>query len=69
MDELKLSMWTSFFIDLSPEDTLGELADAGWRHAELSDEHSAALLGLPPPEAVGSAFRPVSYTHLTLPTN
>ena len=60
MDELKLSMWTSFFIDLSPEDTLGELADAGWRHAELSDEHSAALLGRGQPEAVGSAFRRVA---------
>ena len=57
MDDLKLSMWTSFLIDLSPEDTLSELADAGWRYTELSDEHSQALLERGEPEAVGKAFR------------
>ena len=57
MDNLKLSMWTSFLIDLSPEDTLRELADAGWRCTELSDEHSQALLERGEPEAVGKAFR------------
>ena len=42
--EDRLSMWTSFFMDLSPEDALRELARAGWPCAELSDEHSRALL-------------------------
>ncbi|HPD13728.1 MAG TPA: sugar phosphate isomerase/epimerase [Planctomycetota bacterium] len=56
-DELKLSMWTSFFIDLSPEDALRELARAGWRYAELSDEHGKALLERGDPAAVGGAFR------------
>ena len=55
--EPKLSMWTSFFIDLSPEQTLGELAAAGWHYAELSDEHGHALLDRGAPEAVGREFR------------
>jgi len=50
-------MWTSFFVDLSPEDALGELAHAGWRSAELSDEHSKALLERGGPHSVGEAFR------------
>jgi len=53
----KLSMWTSFFIDLSPEGALEELARAGWHHAELSDEHSRALLERGAPDLVGEAFR------------
>ena len=28
--EQKVSMWTSFFMDLSPEDALRELSRAGW---------------------------------------
>lgn len=55
--DLKLSMWTSFFIDLSPEDALRELAHAGLHHAELSDEHSKALLDRGDPAAAGRAFR------------
>ncbi|MBM4042838.1 MAG: sugar phosphate isomerase/epimerase [Planctomycetes bacterium] len=53
----KLSMWTSFFIDLSPEDALREQAAAGWRFAELSDEHSKALLERGDPAHTGAAFR------------
>lgn len=57
MAELKLSMWTSFFIELSPEDVLAELAEAGWRYTELSDEHSRMLLDRGEPQAVGKAYR------------
>jgi sugar phosphate isomerase/epimerase len=53
----KLSMWTSFFIDLTPEDALREQAAAGWHHAELSDEHSKALLDRGDPVRTGEAFR------------
>jgi len=56
-DALKLSMWTSFFIDLSPEEAIAELARAGWRYAELSDEHGKALLERGDPAAAGAAFR------------
>lgn len=54
---LKLSMWTSFFIDLSPEDAVREQAAAGWRYAELSDEHSKALLERGDPARTGASFR------------
>jgi sugar phosphate isomerase/epimerase len=55
--DLKLSMWTSFFIDLTPELALEELAQAGWRYAELSDEHGKALLDRGDPATAGKAFR------------
>jgi len=60
MAELKLSMWSSFFIELSPEDVLAELAEAGWRYTELSDEHSRMLLDRGEPQAVGKAYRGVA---------
>ena len=61
--ESKLSMWTSFFIDLSPEETLAELASDGWRYAELSDEHSRTLLERGTPEASGAAFAAAARDH------
>ena len=74
---MKLSMWTSYFFDLSPEETLAEYARAGWRYAELSDEHSRMLLGRGDPEAAGRAFAQaasdegvsVEQGHLDLPIN
>lgn len=60
MNEQKLSMWTSFFIDLSPEDALRETAGAGWPCAELSDEHSRALLERGAAEPTGHEFRRVA---------
>ncbi len=38
------SMWTSFLWDIPIEDALREQAAAGWMFAELSDEHSIALI-------------------------
>jgi hypothetical protein len=35
----RLSMWTSYFCDVGPEEALEELAAAGWGFAELSEEH------------------------------
>ena len=55
--ERKLSMWTSFFIDLSPEAALRELSEAGFHYAELSDEHSKALLDRGDPDDAGAEFR------------
>ncbi len=75
--ELKASMWTSFFMDLSPEDALKELSRSGWRHAELSNEHSRALLERGRPDAAGQTFGrfaedvgvSVSQGHLDLPVD
>ncbi len=53
---MKLSMWTSYFVDLSPEDALAELSRAAWGYAELSDEHSRMLLERGDPVKTGEAF-------------
>lgn len=74
---LKLSMWTSYYIDLAPEDALVEIAAAGWEYAELSDEHSRALLERGRPSDVGRAYRRfadgcgvrVTQGHLDLPAD
>ena len=53
-------MWTSYYMDLPPEKAVEEIARHGWRYAELSDEHGAALLNRGNPEKAGSAFRKVA---------
>ena len=51
-----LSMWSSYYVDLSPEEAISELARHGVRHCELSDEHAKTLLGRGAPREVGQAF-------------
>lgn len=41
---LDASVWSSYFVELSPEDAVKELLDAGFAAAELSDEHGKMLL-------------------------
>lgn len=43
-DAMRRSMWTSYFIESTPEKAVSLLAGAGWPTAELSCEHSQALL-------------------------
>ena len=52
-----LSVWTSYYVQLSPEDAVLELKKHGLSCAELSDEHGYVLLQRGEPEAVGAAFR------------
>jgi sugar phosphate isomerase/epimerase len=37
--QVKPGVWTSFYIDLSPEDAFRRLAELGWRDLEVSAEH------------------------------
>jgi len=53
---MRLGIWTSYLIDLAPEEMVATFARAGWHELELSDEHSAALLGRGDPEKAGTAF-------------
>jgi len=39
--ELRLSVWTSFYFDLTPRDALIRLARLGWKDVEVSAEHGA----------------------------
>lgn len=42
--EAKLSMWSSYYIDLNPYDMVLELERIGCEYSELSDEHGLTLL-------------------------
>ena len=53
---MKLSMWSSYYMDLSPEDAILELAKHGIHYTELSDEHAVVLMERGKPCEVGKAF-------------
>lgn len=55
--DARLSVWTSYYVDLSPEDALLELKKHGINSTELSDEHGLMLLRRGDPVSVGAAFR------------
>lgn len=41
---MKLSAWSSYFIDLTPERMVEEFEKHGYRYCELSDEHALQLM-------------------------
>lgn len=53
----ELSVWSSYYIDLSPEDAILEFKKHGIFYTELSDEHSLELLKRGDASVVGSKFR------------
>lgn len=53
---MKLSVWSSYYVDLSPEDALRELKAHGYDYCELSDEHALKLLERGDAREVGRAF-------------
>ncbi len=52
-----LSVWTSYYMELSPEEAVLELKKYGLQYAELSDEHGKMLMDRGEPEEVGKQFR------------
>lgn len=54
---MKLSMWTSYYVDLTPEDAILELKKNGYDYCELSDEHAAMLLERGDAKTVGTEFK------------
>ena len=50
-------MWTSFFMEMTPEEAIGEIGRLGWGDADLSTEHGLALVERGNPEAAGREFR------------
>lgn len=60
---MKLSVWSSYYIDLSPEEMILEFQKHGYRHCELSDEHSELLLMRGDPIEVGKAFGAYAKEH------
>ena len=52
-----LSVWTAYYVELSPEDAVRELKKHGILSAELSDEHGKMLLDRGDPVETGRQFR------------
>jgi len=57
MKKPELAVWTSYYVELSPEDAVLELKKHGIHAAELSDEHGEMLLKRGDPIAVGTEFK------------
>ena len=53
----ELSIWSAYYIDLSPEEAVLEMKKQGLTASELSDEHGEALLHRGEPTKVGRAFK------------
>ena len=60
---MKLSIWSSYYIDLSPEDAILEIAKQGYKYTELSDEHGEMLLQRGDPKTVGAQFGAFAREH------
>lgn len=61
--ERKFSIWSSYYIDLSPKEMVLEFERNGVRYSELSDEHGKALLDSPDPERAGREFAAFAADH------
>ena len=60
---MKLSVWSSFYVDLSPEDMVLEFERHGYRWCELSDEHSLMLMNRGDSETEGARFKEFADAH------
>ncbi len=54
---LKYSVWSSYFVELSPEDMITEFLNAGFCATEFSDEHGFMLLDRGNPEKEGAKLK------------
>ena len=60
---MKLSMWSSYYHDIQPEDMVVELEKHGYEYSELSDEHSMLLLDRGDPFQAGAEFKAFADAH------
>ncbi len=56
-ERLKLSVWTTMYWELSPEDACEHIAGLGWRYVDLSAEHIGEICDGPPVERLERARR------------
>ncbi len=57
---MKLSVWSAYYFDLSPEDALREFKAHGYDYCELSCEHAVALLERGDAKAIGAEFKKIA---------
>jgi sugar phosphate isomerase/epimerase len=55
--KLKVSVWSHYFRELTPEERLKEFSTAGFRYLELSTEDGDILLGRGKPAIIGGEYR------------
>ena len=60
---MKISMWSSYYGEIHPEDMVLEYEKHGIAYGELSTEHSALLLDRGDPFEVGKAFKAFAEKH------
>lgn len=53
---MKLSVWSSYYVELTPEKAIQEFKSHGYDYCELSDEHAIELLKRGAPEKVGAEY-------------
>ena len=54
---LETSVWSSYFIELSPEEAINAFLSCGFCRSELSDEHGKMLLDRGDPEKEGAKLK------------
>lgn len=54
---MKISMWSSYLIEMSPEDMVETMIARGWDCTELSDEHAKVLLERGDASKAGREFK------------
>lgn len=60
---MPLSIWSSYYVDLNPEDMVLEFEKNGMLYSELSDEHAAELLKRGDPRKTGRQFKQYADSH------
>ena len=60
---MKLSVWSNYFTEQSPEEAVEEFQNAGYDCSELSDEHGAMLLKRGDPFRTGREFAQYAADH------
>lgn len=66
--KLPVSVWIDYYRDLSVEESIAKLAEAGYTHGELSIEHLAEMMKKPDPRATGKALKNTADSHgFTIP--
>ena len=60
---MKLSVWSSYYYEISPEDMVLEFEKYGYRYCELSTEHTDVLMARGDAESVGKDFKAFADAH------
>ncbi|MDW7657341.1 MAG: sugar phosphate isomerase/epimerase family protein [Bacillota bacterium] len=60
---MNISVWSSYFYNMTPEDMVLTFAGKSWAHSELSDEHAATLLDRGDADRVGRQFSSFAADH------